>query len=265
MKRTGDRRASARSGAAASVIVAAVALGGCAGGLPDIHSITSLSFGSSRQAEKPKADQPINAAELVQPGALGDIAIGKSNAPVTIVQYVSLTCANCGSFQTDTMPKLKKAYIDNGKARLIIREFAEDAAASQAALALRCVPSKDYLKVFEKLLAHQKDWSGPDAKKDALYNLVKFTGLKRDKLDACIANQSTNEALVLVKDRGKSYGVTVSPTFFINGKKVAGAVSFDEMRGTIDAALAAAPVPPAPVAQQPQQPKPQQQASAKQI
>jgi protein-disulfide isomerase len=268
MDTTGAKRASAKAAGIAIAFGAVLAFGGCSGGMPEIHSITSLSvFGGTSAPEKPKGDQPVNVADLHQPGSLGDVAIGKSDAPVTIVQYVSLSCPGCGPFQSETMPKLKKAYIDKGKARLIMREFPEDNASTQAALAIRCVPAKDYFKAVEKLLAHQKEWAGPDAKKDGLYNLVKFTGVKRDKFDACLANQSTAEALVLVKDRGKAFGVTVSPTFFVNGKKVAGAVSYEEMQGVIEAALATPQAPQAPAAGQPQaqqpQPKAGQQAPAK--
>jgi protein-disulfide isomerase len=266
MSKTGAKKTYSLGGLALAGI-AAFALGGCSGGMPDMHSITSFSFMSSpAPAEKPKGDQPVNAAEIIQPGALGDAAIGKSNAPVTIVQYVSLTCANCSTFQNETLPKLKKTYIDKGKVRLILREYPEDAVSMTASLVLRCVPPSDFFKAVDKIIAHQKEWTGPEAKKDALYNLVKFTGLKRDKFDACLANQSTNDALVQVKDRGKSYGVSVSPTFFVNGKKVAGAVSYEEMQGVIEAALTVPAAPPAaaqaPAVQQPQS-KPQQQASAK--
>ncbi len=262
MKGTGAKRAAAKTAGIAIAFGAVFALGGCSGGMPDIHSITSLNLsGTPATPPKPKADQPVNVAELVQPGALGDFAIGKSNAPVTIVQYVSLNCSSCATFQADTLPKLKKSYIDKGKARLIVREFPEDAASTQAALAVRCVPAKDYFKAVDKVIAHQKDWAGPDAKKDGLYNAVKFAGVKRDKFDACLANQSISEGLVLVKDRGKGFGVSVSPTFFINGKKVSGAVSYEEMQGAIEAALANTPAA-GPQAQQPQ-PKAQQQASAK--
>ncbi|MFY9641082.1 MAG: thioredoxin domain-containing protein [Rhodomicrobium sp.] len=245
----------------AFVSIAVLALGGCAGGLPDIHSISSLSpFGDTPAPAKPRADQPLNPADLIQPGALDDVAIGKANAPVTIVQYVSLNCATCGGFQREALPKLKKSYIDKGKARLIVREFPEDGASTTAALAVRCVPAKDYLKAMEKLLSHQKDWAGPEAKKDALYNLVKFAGVKRDKFDACLANQSMNEGLVSVKERAKGFGVTVTPTFFVNGKKIAGAVSYEEMKGVVEAALAATQ---APAAGAPAQPQPQRPANAK--
>ncbi|MGO9172473.1 MAG: thioredoxin domain-containing protein [Rhodomicrobium sp.] len=258
MSGTGEKRASAVVWTAIAS-VAVLALGGCAGGLPDIHSISSLtSFGSTpAPAEKPKGDQPVNPAELIQPGPLGDIAIGKANAPVTIVQYISLNCTSCGGFQTETLPKLKKAYIDKGKARLIVREFPDDSASMSAAIAIRCVPAQDYFKAVEKLLKHQKDWAAPDAKKDALYNLLKFTGVKHDKFDACLADQSIAQGLNSEKERSKGFGVTYSPTFFVNAKKIAGAISFEEMQGTIDAALVATQAPAAqPPAAQSQAQKP---------
>jgi protein-disulfide isomerase len=230
--------------------IAALSLGGCAGGLPDIHSISSLSIGDSGAEEKPDPNRPVNLADLIQPGTLDDIAIGKANAPVTIVQYVSLNCATCGKFQNVALPKLKKAYIDKGKVRLVFRKFPEDNASTTAALAVRCVPEKDYLKAVEKVLSHQKEWAGPEAKKDALYKLVKFNGLKRDKFDACLADKTVSDGLASEKERAKGFGVTVSPAFFVNGKKIAGAVSFEEMQGMVDAALAATQAPAA--AAQPQ-------------
>ena len=97
----------------AAASIAALSLGGCAGGFPDVHAITALSLGD-QDADKAKAVQPPSLAELIQPGTLDDIAIGKANAPVTIIQYVSLTCPTCGKFQASALPKLKKAYIDKG-------------------------------------------------------------------------------------------------------------------------------------------------------
>jgi protein-disulfide isomerase len=255
MKVTGEKRAySAAWMALASMAV--LAMGGCAGGMPDLHSITSLSAFADSRSEKPKGDKPVSAADLIIPGTLEDVAVGKANAPVTVVEYVSLNCASCNGFENDAFPKLKKAYADKGKVRLIVREFPEDSASQAAALALRCVGVKDYFKAMDKLVSHQKEWGGPEAKKDALYNLVKFSGLKRDKFDACLADQSMNEALLSAKERAKGFGVTVTPTFFVNGKKIAGAISFEEMQGAVEAALAETQAPAAAAAQpQAQKPK----------
>ena len=255
MSVVGFKRGAAAASAALTA-AAMLALGGCSEGLPEVHSISSLSslVSSSPAPEKPKGDQPVNVAELITPGALGDIAIGKANAPVTIVQYVSLNCTNCSSFHSQMLPKLKKAYIDKGKARLIVREFPEDGASVTAALALRCVPANDYFKAAEKLLAHQKEWTGTEANKDALYKAVKFTGLKRDKFDACLADQAIIQAINSDKERAKSFGVAVSPTFFVNGKKMAGTVSFEELQSAVETAYAATQAPAA-AAQPAQKPK----------
>jgi protein-disulfide isomerase len=266
----GERNGAPATARMAAAFAGLLMLAGCAGGLPNMQSLASFGDNTpgkpaaSAEAEKAKADQAtVNVADLMQPGVLGDAAMGKANAPVTIVQYVSLTCTDCSRFQGETLPKLKKTYIDKGKVRLVVREFPVDASAAAAALVTRCVAEKDYFKVTEKFFLTQKDWVGQEVKKDAIFNVVKFTGLKRDKFDACLANQRINDALVMVKQRGVSFGVTATPTYFVNGKKVAGFVSFEEMQKAVDAALLdAQPSTAQPQAQKPQ-PKPQQQASAK--
>jgi protein-disulfide isomerase len=261
MTGTGGRRASSVAGIAIASL-AMLALGGCAGGLPDVHSITSLTpFGDSPAKDKPKADQPVNTADLVQPSPLGDVGIGKTNAPVTIIEYVSLGCASCPGFHNDSLPKLKKAYIDKGKVHYIVRDFPEDPNSTAMAQAARCVPAKDYLKAVDKFLQHQKEWASGEIKKDTLYSLVKFTGVKRDKFEACLADQNVANGLASTKERGRSFGVTISPTFFVNGKKVAGAVSYEELQGTIEAALVTPTAPQTPAgAPQAQQPAPQKAA-----
>lgn len=228
-----------------------IAAAGCTAGTPDLPSLPSLGNDSptalAAETEKPKAERaPVNLGELNQPGPLGDQAIGKASAPVTIVQYVSLTCPICSRFEAEVMPKLKKAYIDNGKVRLIVREFPIGHSAAAAAIISRCVPEKDYFKVVDKFLSHQKDWVALEVKKDEIYNVVKFTGLKRDKFDACLDGTAISEALFEVKQRGRALGVVGTPTFFVNGLKIAGAHSFEDMQAIIDAAMAAPQAQPAP-------------------
>jgi protein-disulfide isomerase len=229
-----------------ALALSVLAAAGCTAGAPDLPSMPSLGGDSSAaaEAEKPKAElAPVNIAELNQPGPLGDQAIGKAGAPVTIIQYVSLTCPICSRFQAEVMPKLKKAYIDKGKVRLIVREFPIGHSAAAAAIATRCVPEKDYFKAVDKFLSTQKDWVAQDVKKDEIYNAVKFAGLKRDKFDSCLDGAAISDALFVVKQRGRSLGVVGTPTFFVNGKKLAGAHSFEDMQAVIEAALSAPPAP----------------------
>jgi protein-disulfide isomerase len=224
--------------------LALVPLLAACGGITQFPSVPSLAAFSSETTETAaqtstsamhKAASP---AGLEQPGPLGDKSIGKADAPVTIIQYVSLTCPNCAKFQTGVLPKLKKAYIDKGKVRLILREYPIGQVAVAAALAVRCVPEKDYFKASDKLLLGQKDWASQETDKDKLYDAVKFTGLKRNKFEACLNNQGMNDAIIAEKQRGQMAGVGGTPTFFVNGKKIAGAASYEEFETEIEAALA---------------------------
>jgi protein-disulfide isomerase len=262
MTNTGGRWLSAAAGL--GLASAALALGGCSGGLSMPPTVSAMFADTPSQPVETEATKPVvNVTMLMQPGPLPEITLGKDTAPVTIVQYVSLSCDTCGKFQTETLPKIKKAYIEKGKVRLVVREFPSNAAATSAALAARCVPEKDYFQVVEKLLSTQKTWGGDPVNKDELYKTVKFTGLKREKFDECLANQSTSNGLTTIKQTGTSFGVYQTPTFFVNGKRVAGAVSFEEMKTIIEAALTPATPAGQPQAQQPQASPSTKQAAAK--
>jgi protein-disulfide isomerase len=238
-------------------------LAGCAGGglasfpAPPSSSGNFSADAADAGAAGRSASNQAGAGDLMQPGSLEDKAIGKANAPVTIIQYVSLSCMNCAKFQDDAFPRLKKAYIDTGKVRFVVREFPIGRMANNAALAARCVAGKDYFKVTGKLLSSQKDWLVPESQEDELYNAVKFTGLSRNKFEACLKDQRLSEAVAEMKQRGRAFGVAGTPTFFVNGAKIAGAVSFEEMQSVIDTSLAAGQSQ----VQQHQPDQPRQQAS----
>jgi len=231
----------------AGVIVAAIiSLGGCSGGVPSI-SLPELPSLSSNAAEGEGAPaegadaEKVDLAELAKAGPLGDKTLGKENAPVTIVEYASLTCPHCAKFHAETFPQLKKAYIDTGKVRYIFREFPIGRSAAAAAIAVRCAPEKAFFTLNEKLLASQSKWVSQEVKHDEIYAIIKTSGLKRDKYNSCATDQAINDALYEVKMRGRSLGVAGTPTFFINGKKARGALSFEEISKLIEEAQPQSP------------------------
>ncbi len=79
-------------------------------------------------ATAPAPEGTVDVAKLMAPQALPDIIIGKADAPVTIVEYASMTCSHCRDFHSETYPKIKADYLDTGKAKLILREFPFDPA-----------------------------------------------------------------------------------------------------------------------------------------
>ncbi len=184
--------------------------------------------GFGRQAfAQASGDVPIE--QLLEEGALTDIWQGKADAPVTIIEYASMTCPHCAHFHEEGMPALKSKYIDTGKARFVLREFPFDPLAVAAFMLARCSNDKRDAMV-DLLFAQQKNWAFSDKPLQGLVNLTKQTGMSQAAFDACLKDQKLYDNVNAVRDRGsQKFGVDSTPTFFFNGKKVSGALSPDEL------------------------------------
>lgn len=179
------------------------------------------------------ADGTPNPTELMKPGPLGDRALGSPTAPVTVIEYASLTCPHCRRFHLSTYPRVKKELIDTGKIRYIVREFPIGRSAAAAAVVTRCAPEKDYFVLFDKFLHQQAKWTSQEVRPDAIYSVAAQTGMSRETFDRCMANQEITEGLVWVKERARKFGVSGTPTFFIKGKKARGALTFEQFKEMI--------------------------------
>src|SRR5262245_64372217 len=105
-----------------------------------------------------KADT-VSTEELMKPGPLPDIALGAAEAPVTIVEYASMTCPHCAHFHETTFPELKKRFIDTGKVRFIFREFPLDPLAAAGSMLARCAGEGKFFPMVEMLFSQQKSWA----------------------------------------------------------------------------------------------------------
>ena len=106
------------------------------------------------------ADGPaVGNDELMKPNPLGEMVLGDPTAPVTIIEYASMTCPHCAHFSTTTFPELKKRYIDTGKVRFIFREFPLDQLAAAGFILARCAGPDKYFPKIETLFAPQRDWA----------------------------------------------------------------------------------------------------------
>jgi protein-disulfide isomerase len=191
------------------------------------------------EANLPAADV---SAELAQPAPDGDMAIGSDKAPVTIIEYASMTCPHCAHFSDTTFPELKRRYIDTGKVRFIFREFPLDKLAAAGFMLARCA-SKDgggerYMAVVETLFAKQREWAVPDNPVPPLKNIAKQFGFTEESFNACLTNQNIMNGIEAVRDRAAAkLGVNSTPTFFVNGKKLTGDVTIDTLAKEIDPSL----------------------------
>jgi protein-disulfide isomerase len=188
-------------------------------------------------AKAPEAQGTVDMAKVLEPGALPDKQLGKDDAPVTIVEYASMTCPHCAHFHETTLPALKEKYIDTGKARLILREFPFDPRAEAGFMLARC-SEDNYFPMVDVLFKQQENWAGvPDAK-TALLQISKLAGFSQESFEACLTNQKLLDDVRAVQRRGaQDFKVDSTPTFFINGKVYKGALSIEDMSAIIDGML----------------------------
>jgi protein-disulfide isomerase len=173
-------------------------------------------------------------AELAKPGPEGDISLGSDKAPVTVIEYASMTCPHCAHFAAETFPELQKRYIDTGKVRFIFREFPLDALAAAGFMLARCAGKDKFMPIVETLFAKQPEWM-VQKPLQPLMDIAKQFGFTQQSFDQCLANQQVLDAIQAVRDRAATkLGVNSTPTFFVNGKRLVGDQSIDAMANAID-------------------------------
>lgn len=180
---------------------------------------------------------PAVAAPLSGPEALADRVLGNADAPVTIVDYSSLTCPHCARFHLDTLPRLKKEYIDTGKVRFIFRDFPFDRAALDGSKLARCVNPDRYYGFLDVLFKGQDQWSRAADPTLALSRLAKLAGLNQADIDACLADTALADGIVMSRmDGEKKYKVESTPTFIFNdgAERIEGARAFEDFAKVID-------------------------------
>src|SRR5215213_7038778 len=178
--------------------------------------------------------QAPSAADLGKQGPLGDVVMGDANAPVTIIEYASMTCSHCAAFHNTTYPELKKRYIDTGKVRFILREFPLDPLAASAFMLARCAGDGKYYPVIDAFFHSQSQWA-VQKPLEPMLAVAKQAGFTKESFESCLTNQKMLDGIEWTRNRAtEKFGVNSTPTFFINSKIVRGAMSIDELSKQID-------------------------------
>ena len=200
--------------------------------------VLTSAFAGPIPLASPAAAQGVTLAELLVPPQLGDRSLGKDDAPVTIVEYASMTCPHCAAFHEQTYPELKKRYIDTGKVRFIFREFPLDPLAAGASMLARCAPKQQFFPMIETLFHEQRKWA-VEKPLPPLLALAKQAGFSEKTFNDCLSDQKILDALEAERERAsKKFGVQSTPTVFVNGKLQRGSMSIEELAKVIDPLLA---------------------------
>lgn len=164
----------------------------------------------------------VDAQSLLKIGK-DDRILGNPDAPITIVEYASMTCPHCAHFTDDVLPELKKKWIDTGKVRLVLRDFPLDGEAVHASMLARCAPPDRFYAFVDTFFADQDKWVTAPDHQAALARLAALGGMSKAEVEKCLAdnaleNQILNSRLVA----SKQLDINATPTFFVNGSKYTG-------------------------------------------
>ncbi len=168
--------------------------------------------------------------ELMKPGPLAEESQGQADAPVTMIEYASMTCSHCANFDSQVYPALKSKYIDTGKVRYIMREFPLDPLAKAGFMLARCAGDDKYFAMIDVLFKMQAQWAFVKDPVPALLSIAKQAGFTEQKFNECLSNQKLFDDIDAVRQHAaEKLGVNSTPTFFINGQIHRGEITLDEL------------------------------------
>src|SRR5262245_25900431 len=175
--------------------------------------------------------QTFSVLELEAKGPLDDIPMGSPTAPVTIIEYASMTCPHCAAFSVTTFPKLKEKYIDTGKVRYIMRLFPTQPVNLSAAayMLARCGGPDKFYPLIETLFQLQEKWVVREPL-PPLLAIARQAGFTQQSFDACLKDEALLKKVQQTAERGATkFKVDSTPTFFINGERHPGGMSIEEI------------------------------------
>jgi protein-disulfide isomerase len=158
-----------------------------------------------------------------------DRILGSPTAPITIVEYASLTCPHCAHFTDEVLPEIKKKWIDTGKVKLVLRDFPLDDEAVHASMIARCAPHDRFYAFIDTFFADQANWAAAPDYRAALSRLAELGGMSKDQIDSCLKDATLENQVISSRlVAANQLGVNATPTFFVNGTKFTGAPTVEE-------------------------------------
>ena len=169
-----------------------------------------------------------------------DFVVGDKNAPVTIIEYASLSCSHCADFHNNTLEDLIKEYVDTGKARIVFRDFPFNYPALLGSMVLRCIPEDVRYDYMNALFQLQQKWVVRENAKSTqeLYKIMQSGGMTKEEFETCTNNvELENTILQALIAAQNEFNIQSTPSFLINGNLVEGNKSIKEFRQIIDKIL----------------------------
>jgi len=182
------------------------------------------------------------AAEPVQIGPL-DRVMGKPDAPLTVIEYASMTCPHCARFHESVLPTLKADWIDTGKIKLIYRDLPTPPVnmALGVAMITQCAPKEQYFPILSLLFKGQDRWMGAPDPLNEIKRIVGLAGITPAEIDVCLKNNDLAQKLQdRAQDGTRLYKVSSTPTLIVNGQLIEGETPYVDITKMLQTAYSAA-------------------------
>ncbi len=182
----------------------------------------TFGLGADAYAQRKSGPAEVSVDELMKKTDLDDIALGQADAKITVVEYGSMTCGHCANFATKVFPEFKTKYIDSGKVRYIFREFPLDNLAAAVSMLARCAGGDKAFPLIDTFYAKQPEWASSNGNPvPKLFDIAKQAGFTQESFDKCLTDQKLLDQITAGRTRaGDVFGVSATPTFFVNGKRL---------------------------------------------
>ena len=197
-----------------------------------VFGVRPYGFGFVRPASAQASEE-----EVMSPGPLGEKTQGDPKAPVSLIEYAAVTCPHCAEFFMHQYPEIKSKYIDTGKVHFIFREFPLNALDMAGFMLARCAGDDKYFPIVDTLFEKQKEWV-VQKPLEPLMAIAKQAGFTKESFESCLTNHQVEDGLKWVRERASGkFGVSGTPTFFINGKRYTGNPTAADLGKQIDSYL----------------------------
>lgn len=156
------------------------------------------------------------AAAPVASATFADVTYGRADAPITILEYASLSCSHCAHFHQDILPRLKSRYIDNGQVRLVVKDIPNNGPGLRAAQIARCTGDEKHEKLADILFKTQAQWLNADFV-NGLTRVAAMAGIPPAQVQFCMADKRLEDFMVSrQQEAAQVWQVQGTPTFIIN-------------------------------------------------
>jgi len=199
-----------------------------------LESQTNKAIAAPAKVEVPKPDAIFDKFEVTK----NDFSLGKDIAPVTVIEYSSLTCPHCAQFHQTTFPILKREFIETGKVRFVFRDFPLDQLALSGSMVARCAGRNKYFAFIDTLFAQQTSWANDPNPLEALSRIARLGGLSQANFNKCLKDKKIADKIIKQRMNGdKKFAINSTPTIIINGRKFSGGLSVEQLRALLSELL----------------------------